>query len=183
MFVIAGAGFGVVNLFLTYIEWKIAVSMNLIVVGAAVYILKGRPRTVKRYLAGVALLILALTVTAVLFSTWRAQARHDLRLWRMAQVVCARDLPRGLSIEDCDGSISNTGNGNSCRYLATALVRGEASEVISHFKAQGYSSTGLDIWGDPMDDGRSYIVPYEEHEVRLAYQLSWAPDEGDLRCT
>jgi hypothetical protein len=176
----------ILNLFLTFVSWKAAVGTDLLALGAAAVVWKRRSLPpFFRYVIVGATVISVVAVAAVFRTTWITLARHDERLADMVATLCEIDLPSEATVEDCGGSITNTGNGNSCRYLATALVRpaGHRSTVVEALIAQGFAPAELNVWGDPIYDGRRYGLPEEGDEIRLYLQASWRQEEGDLRCT
>jgi len=171
-------------LFLTYSSWKAAVAAEVLAVGATAYLWKrSAVESWLRYVAIAAVLLTAFATAVFLRSTWVEQADHDARLAAMVADLCDLDLPGSANVEDCGGTITNTGNGNSCRYLATATVAGnwESDSIVAALQDQGFASTELDIWDTPVKEGRAYLV--EGEAVRLFFQSSNQEAEGDLRCT
>ena len=171
-------------LFLTFASWKAAIAAEVAVVGAAVAMWKRRLLVPwLRYVVIAAILLTAIATATVLRTTWATQADHDARLSGMVSELCDVEVPTEAAVEDCDGSISNTGNGNSCRYLATATVASDADPdtVVATLEGEGFRPTELDVWDDPIEDGRAYLV--DSDGVRLFLQSSIQDDEGDLRCT
>lgn len=173
------------NLILTFLFWKAAIGLNVLVIAFGVLLWSARGFTrFWRYVL-IATVVAAVVPSVWIFrTTWTSHSRHDGRLAEMVATLCAVDLPSGATLEDCGGSITNTGNGNSCRYLATAVVRSDAdlSTVTNELEAQGFDPTDLDQFGEPIDDGPAYTL-VEGDELRLSLQASWQPQEGDLRCT
>jgi hypothetical protein len=180
---IAGSLFFLV-LFLTFASWKAAVAAEVAVAGAAAVVWKRRLLAPwLRYVVIAAILLTAIATATVLRTTWATQADHDARLSGMVSELCDVEVPAEAAVEDCGGSISNTGNGNSCRYLATATVAGDADPdtVVATLEGEGFRPTELDVWDDPIEDGRAYLV--DSDDIRLFLQSSYQDDEGDLRCT
>jgi hypothetical protein len=173
---------GFLVLFLTLASWKAAVAAEILAVGAAGLAWKRRMfATWLRNVVIVTTLVVTVVLAVFMRSTWTVQAQHDARLSEMVSDLCTIDVSAG-SVQGCSGSISNTGNGNSCRYLATASIPdvSNAGVITSQLESEGFVPTELDVWGDPIEDGRAYLV--EGEDVRLFLQSSWQDEEGDLRC-
>jgi hypothetical protein len=171
-------------LFLTFTSWKVAVAAEVAVVGAAVAVWKRRLLAPwLRYVVIAGILLTAIATATVLRTTWVTRADHDARLSGMVSELCDVEVPAEAAVADCDGAISNTGNGNSCRYLATATVAGDADTdtVVTKLEGEGFRPTEFDVWNDPIEDGLAYLV--DSDGVRLFLQSSYQDDEGDLRCT
>lgn len=169
-------------LFLTFASWKAAVGAE--VLALAVAILVWKRRTVRPWLRPIvigAILLSVLGIALMFRPTWTAQADHDARLSTMVDELCDTELPADSDLDDCDGSISNTGNGNSCRYLTSAVVNtDDRTTAVASLRDQGFGETSLNVFGEVMDDGRTYLVDGES--LRVFLQSSWQDDEGDLRC-
>jgi hypothetical protein len=168
--------------FLTFASWRLAVAIEVVVVVGSVVVWK-RATSVPwlGYVVIASILLTAIAASVFLWTTWVTQADHDARLSAMVAGFCEVQLPARDAVQDCSGSITNTGNGNSCRYLAGATVVGrDPNTVVEALEEQGFRLTDLDLWGDPTEDGHSYLV--QGDEVRLFSQASWQDDEGDLRC-
>jgi hypothetical protein len=165
-------------------SWRVAVAFELLFPVGAILIWRRRILSSwTRYVYSGALVASALFSAVVLMPTWTSEARHDGRLGEMADQLCSIELRRGASVDGCGGSISNTGNGNSCQYLASATVTVPAgANVIGNLEEQGFRRTRLDPWGDPGADGRTYVIG-EDKELHVFLQYSWQDDEDDLRCT
>ena len=174
---------GLANGFLLLlVRWQWSVALDAVLLAGAAFSWTQTKRSwITRAVAGsTALATLVVAATAVPF--WRDHSRHDSRLGRMADELCAVDLPAGSIIDRCERSIANTGNGNSCRYLVKATVRPGDTEALEYeLENQGFTETEVDIWGEPMADGKTYRRDGELYE--LALQASWEPSENDIRCT
>lgn len=172
----------VANLMATLVSWKVALAADAAAVTAAPLLWRRTPERAWLMRATTVLTAVACVAVAALFSpAWRDHARHDERLAAMAATLCATDLPEGARIGSCSGSITNTGNGNSCRYLVTAAVAAPSSSaLIDHLRDEGFEANELDVFGEPMHDGKTYWR--DGDQVRIALMSSWQDDANDLRC-
>lgn len=181
---VAGIGFVVilVNLFLTLVSWKTALAFDAVAVVAAPWLWS---RASGAWLARAAVAGLALTALSfalVARPIWESHSRHDARLSNMVDDLCNVDLPPGAEMSGCEGSITNTGNGNSCRYLVAATVESrDPSELEAALEQQGIGPTSLDFSGKPNSDGMTYMRAGARYD--LWYQSSYQPSDEDLRCT
>jgi hypothetical protein len=76
-------------------------------------------------------------------------------------------------------------NGNSCSYWANGLIHatGDRAAVVTYLNGKGYQPTELNLWGEPIRDGRLYWLTDDEPDaVHVSIMSSWQADEGDLRC-
>lgn len=173
---------GFVNGFLLFVSWKGAVALDAAVLVAAAFLWVKANRSSAKRLVATGAGLATVVVAGVAWPFWFDHARHDARLAGMVDDLCAVDVPHGTSVEGCTGSITNTGNGDSCRYLATATVEtDDPVELESMLADEGFLATDVDAWGDPIADGRSYRRVGERYE--LALQASRQPEGNDLRCT
>jgi hypothetical protein len=173
----------VLVVFMSFASWKLGVAVVVIAVGGAAFAWnRSLFAPWLRYVLIVTIVLTAVSTTLLLRTTWMAQADHDARLSTMVAELCEVQLPAGSAFDDCDGSISNTGNGNSCRYLASAVVNtDDRATVVASLRDQGFAETRLNVFREVMDDGRTYLL--ERDSLRVFLQSSWQNDEGDLRCT
>ncbi|MDQ4023990.1 MAG: hypothetical protein M3217_00645 [Actinomycetota bacterium] len=172
------------NVIATFFSWKLALLGDLVAVAAAWPLWRRTPERSWALRAAIACVAGSCVVAAgAVWPTWRDHARHDGRLARMAAALCSTDLPDDATIVgSCDGSITNTGMGNSCRYLVTATVEAASiGSLIDHLRSDGFSANSFDLWGDPMHDGRTYWR-HGDH-LRIALMNSWQENGHDLRCT
>lgn len=167
---------------LLLVRWQWSVALDaVLLLGATFLWTQTKGSWVTRAVAGSTVLAtLVVAATAVPF--WRDHSRHDARLDGMADELCAIDLPAGSTVGRCESSITNTGNGNSCRYLVRATVRPGDVEVLERaLEHQGFTQSGVDTWGEPMADGKTYRRDGDVYDLTL--QASWEPSENDIRCT
>lgn len=172
------------NLALTFASWQLAIAADVLVVVAAAVVWRRKIMETRSRNIIIGSLIVGVVLSAFAFrTTWATHSRHDARLADMVDTLCNADVPDDAKIQDCGGSLSNTGNGNSCRYWARAEVEtAEVGNVIDALRAQGFGSTDLNIWDEPIEDSLTYVVPTRDGSLHLSYQESWQPPEGDLRC-
>ncbi len=173
---------GSANLLLTFLWWKAAIALDAVLLVGAVLAWKRASEAWLARAVAASTILATLVVAGTAVPIWKDHSRHDARLDRMADQLCSVDLPADASIDRCEGSITNTGNGNSCQYLVTATVRPGDTEVFEQaLEGKGFMQTELDIYGDPMGDGKAYRRDGDLYELTL--QASWEPSENDLRCT
>lgn len=180
----AGIGFVVVfaNFFLTLASWKGALALDAIAVVAAPWLWSRASGAWVARAAVAGLALTALSVALVARPVWVSHSRHDARLETMVDRLCDVDLPPGAEMSGCEGSITNTGNGNSCRYLVAATVETrDPRELEAALQRQGIGPTTLDSSGFPWSDGMTYIPG--DARYGLWYQSSWQPSDDDMRCT
>jgi hypothetical protein len=167
-------------------SWRVAAGMNAVSAGFGIWLLwHYRRRSTLVQLFGGAVLIAAIVWSVLLVPTWRIQGRHDGRLAVLVDELCGITLPQGAFLDGCGGTIFNIGNGNSCSYWANGLIRTTADRaaVVTYLKGKGYQPTELNLWGEPIRDGRLYWLTDDEPDaVHVSIMNSWQPDEGDLRC-
>jgi hypothetical protein len=166
--------------------WRVAVGANAVSAGLGIWLLwRYRRRSTLRQLFGAAILVPAIVWSVVLTPTWRIQARHDARLAVLVDELCGITLPEDASLDGCGGTIFNIGNGNSCSYWANGVIRTAADRaaVVTYLEGKGYQPTELNLWGEPVRNGRLYWLTDDEADtVHVSIMNSWQPDEGDLRC-
>lgn len=181
---VAGIGFVValVNLFLTLVSWKAALAFDAVAVVVAPWLWFRASGAWLARAAVAGLALTALSVALVVRPIWVSHSRHDARLATMVARLCDVELPPGAEISGCEGSITNTGNGNSCRYLVAATVEPrDPQELEAALQRQGIGPTSLDFEGKPEADGMTYMRAGDRY--RMWYQSSWEPSDDDLRCT
>jgi hypothetical protein len=187
---LAGIGAMVAALFIvtalmTLFSWKLSLGADLLCAGAGLlWWGHSRGKQWPFRLIPVSLVGMAIAAIVLFSSMWRTQAAHDAHLGHLVDELCGLELPQGTTLEDCRASITNTGNGNSCQYWARAELNTTASTsaVAEYLEDQGFSPTTLNVWREPIEDGRTYWSP-TAGEFRIFLMESWRPDEGDLRCT
>jgi len=166
--------------------WKVALAVPIVVAaGAAVWCWRPREQRWPVLAIPTALAVLAVGMGFVFSSIWRSEAAHDAHLASMVQELCGFEPPAGASLERCSGSITNTGNGNSCRYWARAMIRSASASdpIVEYLGEQGFVETSLDIWNEPMLDGRTYWRSGPDPAaIELSLMESWRPPDDDLRC-
>lgn len=174
-----------VNFLLTMIFWKSAVVLDGVVALVGLFVASRSSDTTWSFRVG-ALATTVMSLAAIVFfqEIWASHAQHDARLRGMIETLCEVDVPVDAQLGQCGGSITNTGNGNSCQYWARAVVRTSASmqSAISQLETQGFQETELDIWNEPMSDGMTYWRDDDPNTLRLSFMESWEPQDNDLRC-
>lgn len=181
-------GFGFFVLGSAYIYWKAGVGACLALLGVAIsHAMRAPPPRGRAIVQSSAMGLVALVPLLVMVPVWQSQWGHDRHLRDLVQQLCNISTA-DLEVEGCSGSITNTGNGNSCRYAAraTAWMIGTTTQLRTALLDAGFSPTALDQFGDVMDDGRTYFDLASEDRVataRLSLQESWQDQEDDLRCT
>jgi hypothetical protein len=167
-------------------SWRVAAGANAVSAGFGIWLVwRYRRRSTLLQLFGGANLVPAIVWSVLLVPTWRIQARHDGRLAVLVDELCGITLPEDASLDGCDGTIFNIGNGNSCTYWANGLIRTTADRaaVVTYLEGKGYQPTELNLWGEPARDGRLYWLTDDEPDaVHVSIMNSWQPDEGDPRC-
>ena len=180
----AGVAFVVVllNLFLTLAAWKSALAFDVVAVLAAPWLWSRASGAWLARGAVAGLALAALSVTLVVRPSWVSHSQHDARLAQMTDELCGVDLPASADMGRCGGSITNTGNGNSCRYLVTATVETrDPAELEAALRRQGFGPTTTDYGGYPQGDGMTYEPAGDRYKLWL--QSSYQPSDHDLRCT
>ncbi len=165
--------------------WKFAATVPVLVAsGAGAWWWRSRKRRSPDSVLAAGAVVVAIGMTLLFFPVWRSQAIHDAHLADMVDVLCRYRPPAGASLDRCTGSITNTGNGNSCQYLARATIHltTPPDPVIAHLEEQGFVETSLDIWGEPILDGLTYWRPSDSY-VEVSLMESNRPRDDDLRCT
>jgi hypothetical protein len=159
--------------------WKFALAVPFVAAGgAAIWCWRSGERRWPAFVIATGLVVVAVAMVFVFSSVWRSEAAHDAHLAGMVSELCGYQPPAGETLERCTGSITNTGNGNSCRYWARATIRESTSSdsVIA--------SLQLDVWNEPMHDGLTYWRPSDTPSaIELSLMESWRPPDDDLRCT
>lgn len=159
---LVAGGFAILfmNFILTMLYWKAAVALNgLVAAGGVMFAARSSDRTLMVRVGLGAMALMGLAGLALFQDIWASHAEHDARLSRMVETLCRVDVPEPAQVDNCGGSISNTGNGNSCQYWARAVVRTAESiqPVLAELEAQGFQETELNIWNEPMSDGMPRI--------------------------
>jgi hypothetical protein len=167
-------------------SWRVAAGANAVSAGFGIWLVwRYHRRSTLLQLFGGAILVPAILWSVLFVPTWQIQARHDGHLAVLVDELCGIALPEDASLDGCDGTIFNIGNGNSCTYWANALIRTTADRaaVVTYLEGKGYQPTELNLWGEPARDGRLYWLTDDEPDaVHVSIMNSWQPDEGDLRC-
>lgn len=186
---VATVALGFVALVLSYIHWRTAAALCIGAIASPViaWFVDPRRRTTNLTVL-IPVALAALIISVLFFSTWSSQLNHDRRLEAMSDELCGLDLPDEVDLDCRGGSITNTGNGNSCRYWARATVtyEGSSDDLRELLEKAGISPTELDIFEEPMDDGVRYHSLEEEGGTAtagLSNQAAWQDQDDDLRCT
>jgi len=151
---------------------KISILAFIVVTAWGLILWRAGSRLSRAMAAGVTIPTVGLLILFV--PAWATHLDHDRRLDRFVDELCSVDIGRRGSVVECGGSISNTGNGNSCEYSVWARVTGDVDQRLFRRSYEGAYPEARGVEGptfEETDDG--FMVTVSQ---------GWMPDEGDLRC-